>query len=116
MIKSDIFITGYYNGKTADVVLVKAGKPWYEINSKLDAILDDEQEIVIKLKSIISGEVKEYSISLAGFPKRPSKTTRIGINIKFKDHVNGVITIEDKGFGNFYPSSGQITEKEIVVQ
>lgn len=116
MIKSDIFITGYYNGKTTDVVLVKAGKPWYEISSKLDVILDDEQEIVIKLKSIISGEIKEYSISLAGFPKRPSKTTRIGISIKFKDHVNGVITLEDKGFGSFYPSSGQIIEKEIVVQ
>ncbi|GAA4653860.1 hypothetical protein GCM10023142_09980 [Anaerocolumna aminovalerica] len=116
MIKSDIFITGYYNGKTADVVLVKAGKPWYEINSNLDVILDDEQEIIIKLKSIISGEIKEYVIRLDGFPQRPGRTTRVGINIKFKDHANGVITLEDKGFGSFYPSSGYIEEVEIVVQ
>jgi hypothetical protein len=116
MIKSDIFSTGYYNGKTADVVMVKAGKPWYEINGNLDVILEDEQEIVIKLKSIISGEIKEYSISLDGFPERPDRTTRIGINIKFKDYTKAVITLKDKGFGGFYPSSGQITETEIVVQ
>lgn len=98
------------------MVLVKAGKPWYEINSNLDVILDDEQEIIIKLKSIISGEIKEYVIRLDGFPQRPGRNTRVGINIKFKDHANGVITLEDKGFGSFYPSSGYIEEVEIVVQ
>lgn len=115
MITNDIYITGYYNGKVADVVLVKAGEHWYEINNDLDVILDDEQEITIKLRNIVSGETKEYKIDLAGFPERPNKGTRIRIYIKFKDYSNAVITLEDKGFGDYYPSSGQVTTEEIVV-
>ncbi len=116
MITNDIYITGYYNGKIADVVLVKAGELWYEINNNLDIILDDEQEITLKLKNIISGESKGYKINLTGLPERPNRTTRIGIYIKFKDYANAVITLRDKGFGDFYPASGQVWSEEIVVQ
>lgn len=115
MITSEIYITGYYDGKTADVVLVKAGKYWYEINNNFDVILDDEHEIVIKFKNIVSGETKEYKSSVTGLPERPNKTTRIGINIKFKNNASAVITFEDKGFGDFYPSSSQVWSEEIVL-
>lgn len=116
MVTCDIYLTGLYNGKISDVILAKAGEIWYEINNKLDVILDEEQKVTIKLKDIVSGATKEFTINLAGLPERPNKATRIGICIKFLDNSHAILSLEDKGLGDFYPSSGQIWKEEIVVQ
>lgn len=113
MITSTFFINGYYDAKASEAVLVKAATPWYEAEEKLDLILDDIKEISIFRKDILKHETKSDIISLDGLPARPNKTTRIEVRIKFLNRNTAVITVKDKGFGEFYPSSNRIWEKEI---
>lgn len=113
MIKKDISITGYYNGKMVDLMLVTATKPWYEVNEKLDIILDDEDSIHISLTDIMTKQNRKETIKLEGLPKRPNKFTRIEVRLSFVKKDTLVVALKEKGFGDVYPSSNRIWEKEI---
>lgn len=115
MIMSTFFIQAYYDAKTSDVILAKAGTPWYQIDEKLDIILDDEQNITIHVQDVVKRETVLYSLELTGLPKRPNKLTRIGIRIRFVNKETAIVTAKDKGFGDFYPSTDRIWEKEIKI-
>ncbi len=113
MISSTFFISGYYNAKIAEAVLAKAGTPWYEADGKLDLILDGINEIAIYRKDLLKHETVTYSLPMRGLPNRPVKTTRVEVRIRFLNKNTAVISVKDKGFGNFYPSSNRIWEKEV---
>ncbi len=115
MIMSTFFIQAYYDAKISDVILAKAGTPWYQIDEKLDIILDDEQNITIHVQDVVKRETVLYSLELTGLPKRPNKLTRIGIRIRFVNKETAIVTAKDKGFGDFYPSTDRIWEKEIKI-
>lgn len=114
MITSTFYLNGYYDAKPAEAVLARAGTPWYEAEEKLDLILDDINSITIFRKDILKHETENYNISLEGLPGRPNKTTRVEVRIKFLNKNTAVISVKDKGFGDFYPSSNRIWEKEIT--
>ncbi len=113
MITSAFFIQGYHDAKTAKAVLARAGTPWYEAEEKLDIILDEINEITIYRKDFLKHETVTYSLNLEGMPGRPGKTTRIEVRIRFLNKNKAVISVKDKGFGNFYPSTNRIWEREI---
>lgn len=113
MITSTFCLNGYYDAKPAEAVLMKAATPWYGAEEKLDLILDDTKEIAITRKDILKHETEIYKLPLEGLPFRPNKTTRVEIRIKFLGKNTAVISVKDKGFGNFFPSSNRIWEKEI---
>ncbi len=113
MITSNFFINGYFDTKPAEVVLAKAATPWYEAEEKLDLILDDINEITVYRKDLLKHETVSYSLSLEGLPNRPVKTTRVEVRIKFMDKNTAILSVKDKGFGGFFPSSNRIWEKEI---
>lgn len=115
MIMSTFFIQGYYDAKTSDVILVKAGSPWYQIDENVDIILDDEQSITIYVQDVIKRETVPFSIELTGLPKRPNKLTRIGIRIQFSNKETAIVTAKDKGFGELHMSTDRIWEKEIKI-
>ena len=112
---SEFSIQGYKEGKNSDVILIKEPLPWYEINCSLDIILDEEEKITIKVKDLLNLNVTSYPILLDELPKRPNMTTRIALFIKFKDKNTAVVTVKDKGFGDFFPSSGISFEREINI-
>lgn len=116
MITVYFYISAIYNAKPAEVVLAKPGTLWNEIDEKIDFILDDSNEITLYVKNIENGEVKTCLIPLEGLPKRPNKTTRIQVRLRFINKWAAVITVKDKGFGSFYPSSNRVWEKEISLQ
>jgi hypothetical protein len=113
MITSTFLIRGYYDAKIAEVVIAKAATPWFEVDEKLDLILDNEREIILVIKDVIKRETVEHKIILEGLPNRPNKTTRVEVRIHFLNKTTAIIAIKDKGFGEFYASSNRIWEKEI---
>lgn len=113
MVMCNFKIHGYYDAKQAEVLMVKAATPWYEIDESLDLILDEEQKIPIMIQDIIKNETKQYEILLNGLPNRPNKLTRVRVRIKLLDKDTAVVTVKDLGFGEFYPSTNRIWENEI---
>lgn len=116
MIMNNFYVHGYYDAKVVDIILVKETMLWYDVDESMDIILDEEKEITIYVKNIRNHEVVSYRIELEGLPQRPNKTTRAEVRIKFINKTAAVITIKDKGFGEFYPATSRIWVKEIVIQ
>lgn len=115
MVKSDVSLTGYYNGRVSDIMIIKATQSWYEVNEKLDFILDDEDSITITRTDFMTKHKITEKFKLDGLPKRANKLIRIEIRLHFIKQDTLIVTAKEKGFGDFYPSSNRIWEKEIIL-
>jgi len=114
MITSTFYLNGFYGGKPAEVILARAGTCWYDAKDKVDFILDDINVLTIFRQDLLKHETQTYQVPLEGLPVRPNKTTRIEVKIEFLNKNTAVITVKDKGFGKFYPSSERQWEKKIT--
>lgn len=115
MITTDILVKGIKDGKLSDILLVKGTKPWYNAKNTLDFILDDCNNITLYLKDRLKYQVREETIILTDIPIRPNKTTRVELQACFLNKGTVKITIKDKGFGVFYPSSNKTWIQEITI-
>lgn len=115
MITSDITIKTYHNAELNEVVLVKAGSRWKEVDSSIDIIPDNEDEIQLIARNFLLHEAKSHILSLNGFTDRENKMTRFTVRIRFANKNTCIVTLKDNGFGEFYPSSNRIWERYINI-
>ena len=113
MLTSDISITTYHDAKIHDVVLARAGTLWSDIDASIDIIPDNEDEIQITDRNILSRETRAHILSLSGFAARENKMTRFTVRIRFADRNTCIVTLKDNGFGEFSPSTNRIWERYI---
>lgn len=100
-------------GRNMRFRMVKPGVNWYNACRNVDFIIDDVNEINLIMRPCDgSGDYKEV-ISLDKIPYRKNKTTRVGFEIEFISDSTFIVTVEDKGFGEFFKGSGQVIRKEI---
>lgn len=100
-------------GSPAYHSILSAGKNWYESQAQCELILDDRTKLVFVLSKMQTGEKKKISMDLEGLPARPNKTTRLRLKLVWKSVKDCLVTVEDLGFGDLFPSSGKIW-KEII--
>lgn len=110
---ADIKLVVKHNESDKELTLSKAGTNWYEAGAKTDCITDGDTEVRFVIESPISGVSKNVFVDLSDFPKRPAKTTRIGITVGYTEENKCVLCVEDKGFGDFFKSSGIINRKVV---
>ena len=102
--------------KVVPVPLSNAGTNWYEAGARAEGILDGVKELRFRVNSSISKNSQIITISLAGFPPRPNKTTRVEIILSYRNDRQCVLLIKDLGFGNFFQSSGEMVKKVINIE
>ena len=100
-------------GSPAYYPLIEGGSNWYECNAECELILDDTEELVFVVNLPDETERKRVAMALNGLPKRPNRTTRLALTLKYVSSKDCEITVKDLGFGEMYPSSGK-TWKELV--
>jgi hypothetical protein len=88
--------------------LIEAGNNWYECKAKCEILLDDVQELVFVVSAMGDTEKKKVAMQLPGLPVRPNKTTRISLELQYISAKECLVTVEDLGFGEMYPSSGKV--------
>ncbi len=103
------------HGRQENIELSKAGSNWYEAGAKADCITDGDENVEFIIESPVSGIQKKCFIDISDFPDRPPKTTRIGITTGYINENQLCISVEDKGFGDFYQSSGLVKRQVIDV-
>ncbi len=54
-------------------------------------------------------------LELEGFPVRDDKSVRVSVQIGFLDERTMVVVVKDKGFGEFYPSTGASIRQEVTL-
>ena len=114
--RADISVKAWDNGKQEDILLSPSAVDWYDAGYQGDFILEDEKQIVFQITSIITGAVTSVELDLSSFPARPSKATRIQIDIHYVNEYECEITVTDKGFGDFFPDRGTVVTRNINLE
>ena len=95
--------------------MVLPGVNWYGADCSYDLIVDDTDELEIFLSPVDTMEKQVVRVSLADFPERPNKTTKITLKLSFTSDSRCHLMVIDKGFGEFFASSGRIINEEILL-
>ncbi len=90
--------------------LVTWGELWYECNNSWEILLEDTEDIELHVESLLRGKMQVQQVSLEGVPERASYSVRLKIEVIPIEKDVFKIKISDQGFGEFYPSSGYVTE------
>lgn len=113
MVLVDISIKLYKDTRFCPYYLCKAGTPWYEVNEDIEVIPDDISELEVLVSNIMDQTQKTHFMRIDPIEGRPPRTTNLGISIRFLDKKTCVLRVKDNGFGNMYPSTNRIWEKEL---
>lgn len=95
--------------------IIKPGINWYMAYRKMDFILDDINKITLIMKPCNDSAEYTEEIDISEIPYRKGKMTRISMEIAFVSDSRCVVTVTDKGFGQFVKSSGTVIVKEIDI-
>lgn len=102
-------------GKDKILRMVKPGINWFTADCSYDFIVDDANELEIFLSPVDTKEKQVIRISLEDFPKRINKATRITVSLSFTSDSRCHLMVKDRGFGEFFASSGSIINEELLL-
>lgn len=111
----DIGINVDYKGRSAVTPIVLGDREWFSTSGSVDVFLDDTNRIQIDMYPRFSKEVIREIIEINGLPKRPPKTTKLSISLRYLAPGKGEITIRDRGFGTMYPTTGKVYKKQFFL-
>lgn len=115
MISSHLSVKVYRDAKEQEILLAKAGSPWYQIDHTLELIPDGESELCLFVKNIFSKEEKRLILDLEPVAGRTNRHCRLGVRIRFSDVHTCIVTLKDRGFGELFPTSNRIWEKILTI-
>ncbi len=115
MLTSVVSLKVYKDTKFQEEILAEAGTVWHEVNKRIEVIMEGAAELELVLKDILTREVVRERIHLPEFIDRPDRMTRLELQFSCKDQSSGVITVNDLGFGEFFPGTGCILETTIEI-
>lgn len=113
MLKANVGIPVAVQGQDRYLALLDAGVNWYEAASETEFLLEDEDGFSLRITPLDGKSVREVQITLSDVPKRPKKTTRIRLKADMTDVSTVRISMEDLGFGEFFPATHKFWEETI---
>lgn len=88
--------------------ILDAGTNWYEAHNTFDVMLVKNNAITLNIVPVDGRKTRVARISLEGLKVRGNKTNRVELRFYMEDANAVQIEIADKGFGEFFPSTGQV--------
>lgn len=108
LVQTDVGMDMRVMGAPAYYPLIEAGNNWYDCKASCELILDNTEELVFVVGTMGESEKKRVVMPLPGLPKRPNKTTRLSLELKYISRNECRITVKDLGFGDMFPGSGKV--------
>ena len=63
--------------------IVSWGNHWYESNNQWEVLMEDVEDIELRIESLVQGNVRTETLSLDGFPKRAEYSMRLQLETLF---------------------------------
>lgn len=114
MLPVNISIPVYTNNREEEYPLVTAGTAWYNASNRIRFIPDNEMEIEIIVEYVVERQIRRHFIAMDGLHRLDRKTI-IELSIEFLDIHTCVIRLNDRGFGELFPSSNRVWEKTLHI-
>lgn len=112
---STVSLRVLHKERESQLVVAAAGDNWYESKSSVDLIVDDQDYVEFMVTPMDPKQRRLIKIDLDGFPKRPSRTTRLGISFGFLDEKTMAVVLKDKGFGELFPATDAVIRQEVML-
>ncbi|WP_283229627.1 DUF5716 family protein [Fusibacillus kribbianus] len=104
-----------HEGRERQLVLASAGSDWYEAKASASFILDNTNILEFLVTPVGNGRQTKLAIQLDEFPARPNKTTRVEVIAAFLSESKISIRVIDRGFGEFFPGTGQMIRQDFQI-
>jgi len=114
-LKTSVSLNVLHKGQDTVVTVAAAGDNWYECDTILEVIPDEQDTIDFLLTSLDGRSRRLIRLPLEGFPKRPNRTTKVRIQISFLDDQTMVVLLTDRGFGELFPASKIQIRQEVML-
>ena len=119
-LSSEISMKVIAGGRESMLVLAAPGDCWNEVNSHAEFLLYGTEQVDFYVEPAVrrlgvSNQVREISVDLEGFPKRPDRCTRVGIDIAFGSAEDMIIRLQDLGFGEIFPATDTVIRENIRI-
>ena len=114
-LRTNVLLEAYSHGTAQEITLVEAGVNWYEVEGRIDLILESTGELNLILKSLTGGPEKPYHIRLEGLPVREGRITRIRMEYAMRQPDVLTLLMTDLGFGETFPSSRLKWEQKVTI-
>lgn len=102
-------------GQELSMIMASAGDNWFEANKAVEVIPDPAKEIELTVTSLDSRKKKLVRIPLEGFPERPSRTTKVRVEVSFLDEKTMQVVLKDRGFGELFPATDVEIRQEVML-
>ncbi|MFT3984308.1 MAG: DUF5716 family protein [Lachnospiraceae bacterium] len=112
-LKFNLGVQMRHMGKEEYLALADAGENWYDAAAQIDFLLNGKNVVPLVITPLDGKEPQEVLIELAGLPERPPKASRLQLKVSFQSETKIFARIYDLGFGELYPASGRIWDKEV---
>ena len=111
MLKVNLGLDAVKRGEAIYFSLLDAGMNWFDARGECDFLLDQDYAFSLRLSPVSGRKARQIVVTLSGVPERPPGTTRIHLTVSCPDAETVKLRMEDKGFGDFFPSSGLAWEE-----
>ena len=98
----DIYLRSVHKHAPRKLVLAASGTPWYSAVSKTAIIIDDQEQLIIRMRDPLTNFEQTEVLQLDDLPERPPKTTKLLIETSFQSETSCRIRITDIGFGEIF--------------
>lgn len=102
-------------GRDKILRMVRPGINWFDAECEYDFIVDRADELEIFLSPVDTREKQLVRVPLTDFPQRPDKATRITVSFSFTSDSRCHMMVKDRGFGEFFASSGRVINEELLL-
>ena len=96
--------------------LLDAGTSWFEAKKEIDFILAKHNGVPLTVTPLNTGRQRIAEITLEGLQVRGNRTNRVGLSVYMENVDTVAIEIVDKGFGEFFPSTGQVWKESFSIE
>ncbi len=110
LLTKEIYLKTTHRKAPQKMLLVSAGKAWYNAAGSNTVIVDGCNELIIRVHDVLSNIEQKTVLHLEDLPARPSKTICLKLETVFESESICHITATDMGFGEFFKSSGKVWE------
>lgn len=114
-LKANIGMKVLRQGEESYLALLDAGINWFDARQEYELILESGNTVSILITPLNGRKIEEIILHMEGLLKRPERTTRIRLTVFMNGEHEACIELEDLGFGELFPATGQVWKEEFEV-
>ena len=112
-LKANVGMEILRQGAPSYLAVLDGGSSWHDSKKEWDMILEEDNRLVFRITPLNGKNISKTEIVLHGLLRSKVPLCRVHVQSYMETPTQMKLKIWEKGFGEFYPSSGQYWEETI---